>query len=117
MRELADGAAILPGIGAVATYGHTPGHMSFHVADAGQSLYICGDAANRPELFLAHPDWHFVFDVDGPAASASRRRLFGRAADERALVVASHFPFPSFGHVARAGEGFRYVPVEWSSAV
>ena len=76
-----------------------------------------GDCANRPEVFLRHPDWHFAFDVDGPMASATRKRLFGRAADEGARVVGYHFPFPANGHVARQGEGFRFVPADWSSVL
>jgi hypothetical protein len=78
-----------------------------------------GDCANRPEVFLRHPDWHFAFDVDGPTASATRKRLFARAADEQARVVGYHFPFPFpvNGHVAREGEGFRFVPADWSSVL
>ena len=117
LRRIADGAEVVPGIRAVSAYGHTPGHTAYHVSDGDQQLFIMGDCANRPEVFLRNPDWHFAFDVDGPMASATRKRLFGRAADERARVVGYHFPFPSNGYVARQGEGFRFVPADWSSAV
>jgi len=29
------------------------------------------------------------------------------------LLVATHLPFPSVGHVAVAGDAFRWVPVFW----
>jgi glyoxylase-like metal-dependent hydrolase (beta-lactamase superfamily II) len=117
LRRIGDGAEVAPGARAVAAHGHTPGHTAYHVAEGDQQLFVMGDCANRPEVFLRHPDWHFVFDVDGPAASAARRRLFGRAADERARVIGYHFPFPSNGYVARWGGGFRFVPADWSSTV
>ena len=117
LRRIADGAEVAPGIRAVAAFGHTPGHTAYHVSDGDQQLLIMGDCANRPEVFLRHPDWHFAFDVDGPTASATRKRLFGRAADERARVVGYHFPFPANGYVAREGEGFRFVPADWSSVL
>ena len=69
LRRIADGAEVAPGVRAVAAYGHTPGHTAYHVADGDQQLFIMGDCANRPEVFLRHPGWHFVFDVDGPMAS------------------------------------------------
>ncbi len=55
--------------------------------------------------------------MDGPTASATRKRLFGRAADEQARVVGYHFPFPANGYVAREGEGFHFVPADWSSVL
>ncbi|MEH2492245.1 hypothetical protein V1280_008184 [Bradyrhizobium sp. AZCC 2230] len=29
------------------------------------------------------------------------------------MMVATHMPFPSVGHVAVAGDAFRWVPVFW----
>jgi hypothetical protein len=33
------------------------------------------------------------------------------------LVAGMHLPFPSVGHVAREGEGFRFIPDEWDYAL
>lgn len=117
VRPFEDGAELAPGVRAVAGAGHTPGHSCFHVADGGAQLLVLGDLANRPELFLRHPGWHAVFDIDGAAAEASRRRVLDRAATDRIRVAGYHFPFPANGHVARAGEGYRFVPAEWSSTL
>jgi glyoxylase-like metal-dependent hydrolase (beta-lactamase superfamily II) len=51
-----------------------------------------------------------AFDYDPAQVVATRRRLFDRAADERALVLCYHFPFPGLGRVVRAGEGWRWKP-------
>jgi hypothetical protein len=34
-------------------------------------------------------------------------------AETGALLVATHMPFPSVGHVAIAGDAFRWVPAIW----
>ena len=117
MDRFAAGAEILPGVHAVAAYGHTPGHTVFHVADGTDQLFVTADASSRPELFLRNPGWASIFDIDGPTATASRIALFGRIASERARMTAYHFPFPANGFVQRAGEGFRFIPADWSSAI
>ena len=43
-----------PGITAIATPGHTPGHVSFLVADGGAQCLVIGDAVLTPALFMAH---------------------------------------------------------------
>ena len=89
----------------------------FQVNNGNETLYIRGDCSGRPELSLRHADWYSTTDVDGPMTSASRKRLFGRAADERAWVVGFHFSFPANGNVLRDDSGFRFVPTDWSSTV
>lgn len=39
-----DGEEVLPGLAAVATVGHTPGHMSFELRDGSNAAMIVGDA-------------------------------------------------------------------------
>ncbi len=114
MTTFAADGEVAPGIRAIATPGHTPGHAAFHVTNGPAACYVTGDAAGRPELFLRNPGWHSVFDFDGAMAEASRKALFGRIADERARLCAYHFNFPGTGFVARAGAGFRFVPADWN---
>jgi glyoxylase-like metal-dependent hydrolase (beta-lactamase superfamily II) len=117
LRQVAWDAEVVPGVRALAAPGHTPGHTVYHVADGAEQLFVMADTSSRPELFLRNPDWSSVFDVDGPMAAQSRRRLFGRIATERARLTAYHFSFPANGYVAPWGDGFRFVPAEWSSSV
>jgi glyoxylase-like metal-dependent hydrolase (beta-lactamase superfamily II) len=108
--DLIDGETeIVPGITALAAPGHTPGHMALAIASDGELLLHLVDVALDP-FQLAHPDWVAAFDFDPTQVVATRRRLFDRAADERALVLCYHFPFPGLGHVERAGEGWRWEP-------
>ena len=104
---------VAPGVTAVNAAGHTPGHTAFAIASGNARLMAMSDTANYPALFVRHPDWSGVFDMDADAARATRRRLLDMTAAERMQVAFYHAPFPATGHVAREGAGFRMVPVAW----
>jgi glyoxylase-like metal-dependent hydrolase (beta-lactamase superfamily II) len=73
--------------------------MALVVSSGSDLLLHIADAVLHP-IHLAHPDWYPIFDVQREDAAATRRRLLDRAAAERALVIAYHFPFPSLGRVS-----------------
>jgi glyoxylase-like metal-dependent hydrolase (beta-lactamase superfamily II) len=110
---LAPNGDVAPGIRAVATPGHTAGHVSFHLESEGQRLLVTGDVANHHLLALNNPDWPFGFDADPAQAVATRRRFFGMAATDRVQVLGYHFPWPGLGHVETRGNGFGWVPSPW----
>ncbi len=91
MRQFQDGQEIAPGVRAVAAHGHTPGHSVFLVTSGSEQLFVMADTSSRPDLFLRNPHWQSLFDIDGAMATETRRRLFGRIADERARFTAYHF--------------------------
>lgn len=100
---------VFPGLTARATPGHTPGHTSFDVRSAGRSLFIQSDVSNHPGLFVVHPDWRSILDMDGVQAAMIRRRVYDRLADEKITVQGFHFPFPGYGTIERHGDGYRLV--------
>ena len=99
---------LAPGVQALATPGHTPGHHSFLVSSAGDRLIVTSDAFAHPLAPVQHPDWLFGFDALPEETVASRRTLFGRAADEGVQTFSNHFPFPGLGYVTREGNAFRF---------
>ena len=113
MTFLDDGGELVRGIHAVAAFGHTPGHMAFHLESEGARLMLTADTANHYVWSLAHPEWEVRFDADKAAAAASRKRIFGQIAADRIPFIGYHMPFPATGFVEAAGEGFRYVPVSY----
>ena len=95
------------------TPGHTPGHVSVEIAAprgatpesvAGGGA-ITGDLMHSP-LQVVAPDLSSSVDVDGALSAQSRRAFLEDAADSRRLVLGTHFPLPSAGHVLRSGDGF-----------
>lgn len=102
---------VAPGVVARLTGGHTPGHCIVHLDSGGERLTFAGDA-----LFpvgFDHPDWHNGFEHDPEESVRVRVRLLQEAAASGELLVATHLPFPSVGHVAVDGDAFRWVASFW----
>jgi glyoxylase-like metal-dependent hydrolase (beta-lactamase superfamily II) len=104
---------IVPGIRAVEAYGHTPGHLAFHIESQGKQLLIWGDCAHHEVASLARPDWHARFDMDKEKAATTRKRIYDMAATDRLAVAGYHTSFPSLGFVEKRGAGYRWVPVSY----
>jgi glyoxylase-like metal-dependent hydrolase (beta-lactamase superfamily II) len=106
-------AEIVPGIRAVAAPGHTAGHMAVAISSKGEQLLCISDVVLHP-IQLEQPEWCAVVDFLPDQVIATRLRLLKRAAVEKALVLAFHFPFPGLGHVTQKGKSWRWQPVEMS---
>lgn len=104
---------VLPGLTALGTPGHTPGHTSFLLASGSDSLFVQSDVTNVPVLFARHPGWHVMYDQDPSMAEATRRRFYDRIAAERTLLQGFHYPFPAAAHLERTADGYREVLVPW----
>ena len=116
MREIT-GGEVLRGITAVPEPGHTPGHTGWMVASGGDSLLIWGDIVHMPGVQFARPRAGVGFDIDGAQAIATRQRIFDMAATDRLRIAGMHLDFPAFGHVARDGDGYRFLPEVWAPAM
>ena len=110
---LDDGGAVVPGITGMNAFGHSPGHMVYHVESDGQRLMITADTANHYVWSLQKPDWEVRFDADKPAAAAVRKRVFGMIAADRIPFIGYHMPFPGIGFVEPRDDGFRFVPASY----
>jgi glyoxylase-like metal-dependent hydrolase (beta-lactamase superfamily II) len=108
------GKEVTPGITALDTSGHTPGHTSFAVASGSARMLVQSDVTNIPELFLRNPDWHVAFDIDPEKAVQTRRKFYDMASADKTLIAGFHFSFPSMGYVEKDGNGYRLVPIRWS---
>jgi glyoxylase-like metal-dependent hydrolase (beta-lactamase superfamily II) len=105
------GKEVAPGITAVETAGHTPGHTSFMIASGSSKLFFQADVSIVPDLFLRNPDWQVMFDSEPDKAVVTRRRVYDMASADKLLVAGYHFPFPrprlhrEGGHRLSAGAG------------
>ena len=111
------GTEVAPGITAIATPGHTPGHNSHVVASGPDKVYIQADVTHVPYLFARHPDWHAMYDQDGAMAEQTRRKVYDMLAAERMMVQGFHYPFPGLAYVERSGAGYREIPVPWNPTI
>jgi glyoxylase-like metal-dependent hydrolase (beta-lactamase superfamily II) len=105
---------VAPGIASWAAYGHTPGHTGFTVSSGDKTLLMIIDSTGNPFVFARHPEWEYASDVDRKMAVETRKRLLDRAAADKMLIQAMHFPFPANGHIVRDGSGYRFIPTAWS---
>jgi glyoxylase-like metal-dependent hydrolase (beta-lactamase superfamily II) len=110
-RTFEDECEVAPGVMVCRTGGHTPGHSVVRLASGGDRLTFAGDLVFT--VGFEHPDWHNGFEHDPEEAARARIRLLRELASNRELLVATHMPFPSVGHVAVAGDAFRWVPAIW----
>ncbi|MDE3795734.1 MBL fold metallo-hydrolase [Sinorhizobium meliloti] len=111
LRTFEEEYEVAPGVVVTRTGGHTPGHSVVRVASGGDRLMFAGDAL-LPASF-DHPEWHNGFEHDPEEATRVRLRLMRELAMTGSLLVSTHMPFPSVGHVAAAGDLFRWVPAWW----
>ncbi|ACA19672.1 beta-lactamase domain protein [Methylobacterium sp. 4-46] len=113
VERYAWGKEVLPGLTALDARGHTPGHTAFALHSGEARLLVMSDVTNHPALFVRNPDWSAIFDMDADQARATRHRMLQMAASERLAVAFYHAPFPAAGHIAKAGEGYELVPLQW----
>lgn len=117
VRRIAAGQEAVPGITAIAAYGHTPGHTIYRLSSGSAGMIFVADITNHPALFVRHPEWSAVFDVEAEMARETRRKMLDMVAQERVQVAFYHAPFPATGHVAKVADGFHFVPVQWSPTI
>ncbi len=101
---------IVPGIRAFPSPGHTPGHIALSISSGGEQL-LCGADLMILPISLEHPEWYAAVDLDSERVVAARREFFSKAADEKALVFAFHFPFPGLGHIVEKGDAWQWQPI------
>jgi len=105
------GQELAPGIKAEAAFGHTPGMSMVSVQSEGQRFMYVADLINVPSLFARSPDWAVQFDMDAEMARQTRRRVFDSLVKDKVMAGGYHFPFPAFGTIENAGNGYQFKPV------
>ncbi|MET0674497.1 MAG: MBL fold metallo-hydrolase [Bradyrhizobium sp.] len=108
---------VFPGVTAVPSHGHTPGHTAFLVESGNEQLMIWGDTVHVPEVQTAIPEAGMGYDTDLAAAAASRKRMFDRVATDRLLIAGMHLHFPAFSRLARRGDAYALYPEAWVHAL
>jgi glyoxylase-like metal-dependent hydrolase (beta-lactamase superfamily II) len=104
-----DGQEFLPGVTAMAAPGHTFGHHMFMIQSDGKSFAFLGDLTHHAILLMERPRMEFSYDSDPKMAADTRVKMLEMLAANKIAVMSYHFAWPGYGHVVKAGEGFRYI--------
>jgi glyoxylase-like metal-dependent hydrolase (beta-lactamase superfamily II) len=105
---------LTPGIRALATHGHAPGHTSYVVESKGQTLIVMGDLVLMGALQFANPSLGSSFDANPKAAVEQRLRVIKMAADSGDWVAGAHMSFPGVGHVRAAESRYFWIPATYT---
>lgn len=97
---------IIPGISAMLTPGHSPGHATIHVNNA---LSYSGDTLLQP-MHISHPENTTTWVLDKNNAIVSRQKYLYRVSHEKSVVVTTHFNHP-IGRVAKRESRYIWLPV------
>ncbi len=114
LQIVGDRDTLTSGVSVRHTGGHTPGHLTVVIDRAGQKFQMMADAFHHWVLSFTHPEWHVKFDFDAKQGAAVRRETLARLADEKALVMGYHTPWPGVGRVMKDAGAFRWVAEPWA---
>lgn len=108
IRLVQDGEAALPGVTALMTPGHTPGHIAWDLSAGDASALVVGDALGNHHVAFERPDWVSGSDQDGPLAAATRLALLERLATAGTPLIGYHLPDGGIGRAIRDGATYRF---------
>ncbi len=103
-----DGQEFLPGITAMAAPGHTVGHTIYMIQSDGKQICFIGDLTHHQVLLVEKPLLEFAYDSDPKQSAQTRVKMLDMLAAKKIPLLAYHFPWPGYGHVSKAGSGFKY---------
>ena len=105
---------LVPGVRALPSHGHTPGHTTYVVESKGEKLVLWGDLLHVAAVQFGEPSVTIKYDNDPKAAAAERRKAFAAAAKGGYWVGASHLAFPGIGHLRAEGTAYAFVPANYA---
>ena len=109
------GKELFPGVTPLASPGHTPGHTFYALESKGQRMLFVGDIIHAAAVQFADPSVTIIFDVNPVAAAAQRIKTFKDAAAKGYWLAADHISFPGIGHLRFQGNGFIWIPINYSA--
>ncbi|UGY00915.1 MBL fold metallo-hydrolase [Bradyrhizobium quebecense] len=111
------GAELSPGIRAIPTFGHTPGHTSYEVTSGPHRLLVWGDLVHVAPIQFPDPAVTVTYDSDPLAAEVKRVAAFSDAARTDTWIAAAHIAFPGLGHIRATGGRFEWIPANYTTVL
>ncbi|MDR1405580.1 MAG: MBL fold metallo-hydrolase [Prevotellaceae bacterium] len=109
---------VIPGVHAIAAFGHTPGHTLYGI-DLGAEYFLAwADLTHATAIQLPYPDVAVTYDVNPGQAIASRKEILDYVAKNTIPVAGSHVAFPGAGWVFENNRGgYVFQPAATSDAI
>jgi glyoxylase-like metal-dependent hydrolase (beta-lactamase superfamily II) len=107
---LQDGNQIVPGIKVINAPGHTPGHINLLISSGRKQMVCIFDLMHSPQEF-DHPDLFKSSDTSADQATITKNKILSQIVKIKALLFASHFPFPGLGYIEQKEDRFVWTPV------
>jgi glyoxylase-like metal-dependent hydrolase (beta-lactamase superfamily II) len=101
---------LLPGISAIAAFGHTPGHTVFLLSSGSAKLLIWGDIMHVQDIQFPRPDISVSYDTDPVQAAETRKKLLEYAVQNNIPIAGMHLLYPAIGTVRAAEGGYVFSP-------
>lgn len=111
VRAIGDREEIFPGVTAIVTPGHTPGHTSYEISSGGTRVIAFGDVMHSPAQ-IEHPEWRMGLDSDHGDGLQSRKQLLEELSEPETWGFGIHFADVVFGKTVREENGFRWQPLD-----
>lgn len=100
---------ILPGVYSQASFGHTPGHMSFEVRSGNESVMIIGDAIGNHHVSFENPEWEINSDQDRAQGAKARTLLLDQLASHKMRMIGYHLPNNGVGYAEKTGNSYKFI--------
>jgi len=91
----------------VPTPGYSPGHVCIDLRSGGERALFTGDMMHHCAQVLA-PDWSSCFCFDPKKSAETRWKFFREHVDTETLVIPTHFPGTTAGHIKRFRSAFEF---------
>ena len=89
------GKDVAPGLLAVETVGHTPGHTSYVLSSGSGKVFIQSDVTNNPTPFVDQSGLACLVRPGRRLAEKTRRKVYDMLVAEKMQVQGFHYPFPA----------------------
>ncbi|WP_329410746.1 MBL fold metallo-hydrolase [Nocardia vinacea] len=106
VHTIAGGEEIFPGVRALATPGHSLGHLAYDITSSRHRLIVFGDAMQTP-LQITHPELNAAVDANPTESTATARRLIDQLTQPDTLGFGIHFADVQLGRVTVDTSGER----------
>ncbi|NEB36883.1 MBL fold metallo-hydrolase [Streptomyces sp. SID14515] len=105
MNQFENDDEVWPGVIALITPGHSPGHTTYVIsAGHGKRILVIGDAFHTPAQ-MEHPEWPSGPDTDVDGVLTARKTLLTHLSAPRTYCFAFHFGDQAFGRFTPSRPG------------